>query len=69
MLELLEILGYFTFFWLFLFSKSFRALQVQEWRNGGLWARSVQISEALFSLVFGVALPVAIVTWVVASLG
>jgi hypothetical protein len=61
-----EILGYFTFFWLFLYNRTFRNAQVQEWRKGGTPERLGIIYEAVVSAIFGVVIPVGLLIALVA---
>ena len=60
-MESLELLGYITFCWLFLLNARFRAAQVQEWREGGSLTRLNLAYEAVFSLLFGVLIPIALI--------
>jgi hypothetical protein len=55
-----EILGYFTFFWLFIFSRKFRSAQVQEWRIGGAPERLGIVYEAVVSAIFGAVVPIGL---------
>ena len=57
---MVEIFGYFTFCWLFVFNARFRRAQIEEWRKGGAIERSGMVFEAAFSLLFGVAVPIAL---------
>ncbi len=57
----MEILGYFTFFWLFIFCAKFRNAQVQEWRAGGTPERLEIVYEAVVSTIFGAVLPIGLV--------
>lgn len=57
---MIEIAGYFAFFWFFIFNKRFRALQLEEWRNGNWLDRFFIGIEALTSVAVGVVLPLAI---------
>jgi hypothetical protein len=58
---MIEVIGYFAFFWLFLFSKRFRALQREEWKNGDWLTRFFMVTEAIISTAFGVVLPLALI--------
>ncbi len=56
----MELLGYFTFFWLFIFSRKFRNAQVQEWKVGGTPERLGIVYEAVVSAIFGAVVPLGL---------
>ena len=60
MSDAIEIAGYFSFFWLFLFSRRYRALRAAEWREGGWLERVFVAFEAGVSVLFGVGVPAAL---------
>jgi hypothetical protein len=68
MSDLIEIGGYFFFFWLFLFSPNYRSLRLKEWRDGGSAERAFLLFEALVSILFGVLVP-AFLIWAIVSGG
>lgn len=51
----IEILGWFVYFWLFIFSKKFRTAWVQEFKDGGVSERLYKCWEAVASILFGLA--------------
>jgi hypothetical protein len=55
--ESIEVAGYFTFFWLFLFNRSFRQAQLAEWREGGWIERAFILFEAAVSALIGAIVP------------
>jgi hypothetical protein len=55
-----ELLGYFFWFWLFVFNPECRAEVLREWRESGLLERSWIVVEALASFAVGVVLPLVI---------
>jgi len=61
---MIEVVGYFAFFWLFLFSSRYRALQMEEWNNGGWFGRIFMVIEAITSTIIGLILPLALL-WTV----
>ena len=58
--ESVEIAGYFTFFWLFLFNRRFREARIAEWREEGWLARTFMVFEAGVSMLFGAVVPAAL---------
>ena len=62
MSDAIEITGYFSFFWLFVFSRRYRLLRAAEWREGGWLERLFIAFEASVSLLFGVGVP-AVLLW------
>jgi len=56
--ESIEVAGYFAFFWLFLFNRSFRQAHLAEWREGSRLERSLILFEAAVSTLIGAVLPV-----------
>jgi hypothetical protein len=56
----LEVIGYFIFFWAFIFSPKFRQSQIQEWKESGVVGKIFIIIEACSSILCGVCLPVYI---------
>ena len=60
-----ELLYYFIFFWAFVFSKKFRQLQIQEWRQSELLNKVFMSLEAVSSFFCGVILPILILYWIV----
>jgi len=63
----LELIGYFIFFWAFVFNKKFRAMHIQEWNASGYANRFFMILEACSSIFCGVVLPVMVLYWVFAG--
>jgi hypothetical protein len=59
-----ELIGYFVFFWVFIFSKKFRQLQIQEWKESGLLNKVFMSLEAVSSFFCGVILPILILYWI-----
>ena len=59
-----ELIGYFIFFWAFIFSKQFRESQNQGWRESGLLNRLFMILEAASSIFCGFVLPILILYWI-----
>ena len=53
----IEFAGYFTFFWLFLFNRSFREARIVEWREGSWLERTFILFEASVSTLIGVVVP------------
>ncbi len=51
----IEILGWFVYFWMFIFSKKFRNAWVQEFQDGGIPDRLYKCWEAVVSILFGLA--------------
>lgn len=62
-----EVLGYFAFFWLFVFNARFRRAQIQEWAGGGFIERAGLVFEGAFSFLFGVVAPLVLLTSLVNS--
>ncbi len=60
-----ELIGYFVFFWAFIFSKSFRDLQIKEWNLSGALNRFFMILEAASSIFCGVFLPALFFYWII----
>ncbi|PLK50398.1 hypothetical protein [Uliginosibacterium sp. TH139] len=62
-----EVIGYFAFFWLFVFNTRFRRALIQEWANGGFIERTGLVLEGTFSFLVGVVAPLVLlasfVTW------
>jgi hypothetical protein len=58
--ESIETAGYFTFFWLFLFNRTFRKVRIAEWQEGGWLERTFLVFEAGVSTLIGAVLPVAL---------
>jgi hypothetical protein len=60
MSDAVESIGYFVFFWLFLFNKRYRSARIAEWRDGGGFERAFLLFEAAVSILVGVVVPVAL---------
>jgi hypothetical protein len=58
--ESIEAAGYFSFFWLFLFNRSFREARIAEWRDGGWMERLFMLFEAGVSTLIGVVIPMVL---------
>jgi len=57
----LEVIGYFIFFWAFIFSTQFRQHQIQEWKESGVFSKFFIVIEACSSILCGVCLPIYII--------
>lgn len=53
MSETIELVGYVTFFWVLIFSRRFRQLQVEEWKRGGFIERAEIMVQAITSAILG----------------
>jgi hypothetical protein len=60
--ESIELVGCFTFFWLFLFSRKYRESQTERWREGGWLERSFILLEAFVSFTIGAVVPAALLS-------
>ncbi|MFG6414602.1 hypothetical protein ACG02S_11915 [Roseateles sp. DC23W] len=67
MSEVVDVLGYFAFFWLFVFNARFRRAQIEEWAGGGLIERAGLVFEATVSFLFGVIVPLALLAYLAGS--
>ena len=67
MSDLAEFVGYFVFFWAFIFSPSFREQRVGEWKSTGWTNRFFMLLEVLSSFFCGVVLPVMFLWWLVSK--
>lgn len=63
--DAIDLVGYFAFFWLFLFSKKFRETRIADWRSGGLIERFFMTIESLISFLIGVILPIYLISTLV----
>jgi hypothetical protein len=61
MIEAFEFLGYFAFFWIFVFSPKFRRARVEDWREGGLLQRASLVFECAVSFLIGVVVPLVLI--------
>ena len=61
--DLLEFLGYFFGFWLFLFNPKFRAEFIRKWRESGIIGRLFVVFDAAVSLLCGLFLPLYLLWW------
>ncbi len=59
----LEVLGYFIGFWVFLFSKKFRDIWINEFKKENLFGKFFDIIEAISSIVFGVIIPIVAINY------
>jgi len=57
----LEVIGYFIFFWAFIFSSKFRQSQIQEWKEAGVLSKFFIVIEVCSSVLCGVCLPAYII--------
>ena len=57
-MDFLELVGYFLGFWLFIFSKKFRAIIVENWKSSGVFGKFFIILGAVSSFFCGVLVPV-----------
>jgi hypothetical protein len=64
--ETIDAAGYFSFFWLFLFNRRFRAASLEEWRTGGWLERALMVFEAAVSALVGVGVP-GLLLWAVVT--
>jgi len=62
--DLIEPLGYFAGFWLFLFSPTFRAEVLRDWRERPWFLQVLIPFEVAIATVVGLA-PVALVWWAI----
>ena len=65
----IEIVGYVFGFWLFIFSKKFRANWISELSSGNKTAKFFSILEAMCATVCGFIGPVWLVVYLLLSLG
>jgi len=56
-MDFIELIGYFAGFWLFLFSKKFRDMIIQDWKSSGVFGKFFIIVGAASSIFCGVVLP------------
>lgn len=56
-MDLLELVGYFFGFWLFIFSKKFRELIISDWNSAGIIGRFFITLGAFSSFLCGVIGP------------
>ena len=64
MSDTVELLGYVTSFWLFLFNRSYRQARVAEWGEGGWFERFFMVFEGSMSALIGVAVP-GLLLWLI----
>ena len=57
----LEILGYFTWFWVFVFSKSFRKAWIEDFKNENWLGKFFDILEAISSILVGLVGPLFLI--------
>ena len=57
----LEIIGYFTWFWVFVFSKSFRKTWIEEFKNRNWLGKFFDVLEAISSILVGLVLPLFLI--------
>ena len=60
----MEVLELALGFWLFIFSKMFRENCFFEYRKSGIFGKFLIILSSLVSVVFGLAIPLLILVWV-----
>ena len=65
----IEIVGYIFGFWLFMFSKKFRANWISEFSSGNKTAKFFSIPEAICATFCGLIGPVWFVVYLLLSLG
>ncbi|MBD0321662.1 MAG: hypothetical protein ICV87_15105 [Gemmatimonadetes bacterium] len=61
-LDLLELLGYFAAFWLFLVSRDFRRRHIAEFRQAGVVRRCVFVLDGMVATFCGL-LPILVLAW------
>ena len=61
MSDAIDLIGYFAFFWLFLFNRRFRESRVADWQAGGWIERFFMCTEAVISFVIGVVIPIYVI--------
>jgi hypothetical protein len=66
LLDSFEVLGYFTFFWLFIFKKQFREIKIVEWKEGNVGEKFLIVIEAISSIFCGLFIP-GVILWVLFS--
>ena len=59
-MDAISVVGYFAFFWLFLFNKRFRETRIAEWQSANRLERFFMSMEAISSILFGVILPIGL---------
>lgn len=65
--DLFEFSYYLVGFWLFVFSRKFRARTLEEWRYSGIIGRGGIVLEMVISFFCGVIVPVFILWWLLGS--
>ena len=66
-LGVLEVLGYFGAFWLFVLSPTYRHTVLTDWRARSLVGRGFGLLEGTIASVIGLA-PIALLVWAVVLL-
>ncbi len=64
-MDLIELIGYFIGFWLFLFNKKFRAIIISDWNSSGMFGKFFIVLGAVSSVFCGVVLPVWFIQFIV----
>jgi len=57
----LEIIGYFAWFWVFVFSKTFRKAWIEEFKSGNWFGKLFGVVEVISSILFGLLLPLYLI--------
>ena len=65
--EEFDLISLFFGFWLFIFSKSYRATWLEGFKQANLLFKVVRLFEALLSAFVGVVVPIGILTWLLGS--
>jgi hypothetical protein len=66
-MELIELLGYFLGFWLFIFNRKFREMIIADWKISGVAGKIFIILGAFSSFFCGVLVPLWILNIVSTS--
>ena len=65
MFELIEFAGYLIGFWLFIFSKKFRATIVRKFKEGNIFKKALIIFEAISTTFVSVILPAILIYYAI----
>ena len=57
----LEIIGYFTWFWMFVFSKNFRKEWIEEFKSDNWLGNFFSVIEAISSVLVGLVGPLFLI--------
>ena len=63
----LEIIGYFAWFWMFVFSKTFRKAWIEEFQSESWLGKLFGVIEAISSILFGLVLPLFLIYYFLLS--